>query len=149
MTDHGGAGQETYGSRGTPHEIVNPSSMAAPAGFSHAVVTTPGRTIYLGGQTAQRGDGSIVGETLVEQFEHAAGNLAAVLDACGARPHHLAALTVYTTRVGEYRESLSGIGKAYRRRLGRHYPAMALFGVTELFDPAFLIELVGVAVVPE
>jgi enamine deaminase RidA (YjgF/YER057c/UK114 family) len=36
-----------------------------------------------------------------------------------------------------------------RRHLGRHYPATALFGVTELFDPAALVELVCTAVVPD
>jgi enamine deaminase RidA (YjgF/YER057c/UK114 family) len=37
----------------------------------------------------------------------------------------------------------------YRRHLGRHYPAMALFGVTGLFDPACRVELMCIAVVPD
>ena len=35
----------------------------------------------------------------------------------------------------------------HQRHFGKHYPAMALFGVTGLFDPAAMVELVGVAVV--
>lgn len=145
-----GTGQSVgaAGSR-TPHHVVNPPSMGPATGFAHALVAAPGRVVYLGGQTAQLPDGSITGRSIVEQFDRAASNLAAVLDACGAGPEHLTTLTVYTTDVPAYRASLREIGLAYRRYLGRHYPAMALFGVTELFDPAALVELVAVAVVPE
>jgi enamine deaminase RidA (YjgF/YER057c/UK114 family) len=57
-------------------------------------------------------------------------------------------LTIYTTEVDGYRESLGPIGAAYRDVFGRHYPAMALFGVRELFDPEAKIELVAVAQIP-
>jgi enamine deaminase RidA (YjgF/YER057c/UK114 family) len=53
------------------------------------------------------------------------------------------------TDVEAYRAARSELGKCWKDRLGRHYPAMALLGVTELFDPAAMVELVGVAVVPE
>ena len=36
--------------------------------------------------------------------------------------------------------------RVWRRRFGRHYPAMGLFGVTELFDAEAKVELMGVAV---
>ncbi|HYO61242.1 MAG TPA: RidA family protein, partial [Actinomycetota bacterium] len=45
--------------------------------------------------------------------------------------------------------SLAEIGAAYREHFGRHYPAMALFEVSGLFEPDALVELVGVAVVPD
>ena len=38
--------------------------------------------------------------------------------------------------------------EAWRKHFGRHYPAMGLFGVTELFEPDALVELMGVAVLP-
>lgn len=131
------------------HGMVNPPSMAPATGFSHGLVAAPGRLVYLGGQTAAGADGSIGEASLVDQFGRAAANVAAVLDACGARPDHLVQLTVYTTDLPAYRSSLREIGHAYRRHLGRHYPAMALFGVTALFDPAALVELMAVAVIPE
>ena len=133
----------------TPHRVVNPPAMAPAVGFAHAVVAAPGRLVMLGGQTAQAPDGSIVGATLVEQWDRAAANLAAALDAVGARPEHLTSMVVYTTDMAAYRSSLREIGEAYRRRLGRHYPSMALLGVRELFDPAALVELVATAVVPD
>lgn len=39
-------------------------------------------------------------------------------------------------------------GGVYRRHFGHHYPAMALLGVSALFDDAAKVELVGVAVIP-
>jgi enamine deaminase RidA (YjgF/YER057c/UK114 family) len=133
----------------TPHRVVNPAAMAPAVGFAHAVVAAPGRIVFLGGQTAQAPDGSIVGTTVVEQWDSAAGNLVAALEAAGGRPEHLTSVVVYTTDLPAYRASLSDLGRVYRRHFGRHYPAMALLGVGELFDPDALVELVATAVVPD
>jgi enamine deaminase RidA (YjgF/YER057c/UK114 family) len=58
-------------------------------------------------------------------------------------------LHVYTTEAGVYRARLAELGAVYRRHLGRHYVAAALFEVAGLFDPAAKVELVGIAVVPD
>ncbi|GAB1511161.1 RidA family protein [Actinophytocola sp. KF-1] len=130
------------------HEIVTAPGLAEPVGFAHAVVAAPGRTVYLGGQTAQGPDGAIVGSTMAEQFDQAAGNVVAALAAAGATPDHLVSLIIYTTAVGEYRTALKELGPLWRKHFGRHYPAVALLGVAELFDEAAKIELVGTAVIP-
>ncbi len=127
-------------------ELINSADLAAPVGFSHAV--RAGDTVYLAGQTAQAADGAIVGETISEQFDVAAANLMTALRAAGGEPDDLVSLQVFVTSVAEYRESLSGLGQTWRRHFGRRYPAMGLFGVTELFDPAARVELMGVAVLP-
>jgi enamine deaminase RidA (YjgF/YER057c/UK114 family) len=131
------------------HQLVAPPELAPAVGFSHAVVAAPGRTVYLGGQTAQRPDGSIAGDTLVDQFDAALANLVAVLDAVGARPEHLVQMIVYTTDAAAYRAGLRELGAAYRRHLGKHYPAMAFFEIAGLFDPAALVEIVATAVIPD
>jgi enamine deaminase RidA (YjgF/YER057c/UK114 family) len=125
-------------------ELINSPDLAEPAGFSHAVKS--GETVYLAGQTAQAPDGSIVGQSVVEQFDRAAANLMTALRAAGGGPDDLVSLQVFVTAVAEYRDSLPGLGRVWRRHFGRRYPAMGLFGVTELFDPAAKVELMGVAV---
>jgi enamine deaminase RidA (YjgF/YER057c/UK114 family) len=125
-------------------ELINSPDLAAPVGFSHAV--RAGDTIYLGGQTAQAPDGSITGETIADQFDVAAGNLVTALRAAGGEPSDLVSLQVFVTDVGEYKQSLLALGKVWRKHFGRRYPAMGLFGVTELFDPEAKVELMGVAV---
>lgn len=131
------------------HEIRNPEELAPARGFSHAVIAASGRTLYLGGQTAHGPDGLLHGVTIVEQFDLAAANVVTALAAAGARPEDLVSLQIFVTDAEEYRASLEPIGRIWRERLGRHYPAMALFEVAGLFDPAAKVELVGVAVIPE
>jgi enamine deaminase RidA (YjgF/YER057c/UK114 family) len=125
-------------------ELINSSELAPATGFSHAV--RAGDTVYLAGQTAQTPDGQIVGDTIVEQFDRAAANLMTALRAAGGEPDDLVSLQVFVTAVAEYKESLPGLGRVWRRHFGRRYPAMGLFGVTELFDPAAKVELMGIAV---
>jgi len=130
------------------NEIVNSPDLAEPVGFAHAVVAAPGRTVYLGGQTAQGRDGSIVGATLAEQVDVAAGNVVTALAAAGATPDQLVSLVIYTTVVAEYKAALKELGPLWRKHFGRHYPAVALLGVAALFDEEAKIELVGTAVIP-
>ena len=126
----------------TEHRIVNPAELEAPVGFAHAVVAAPGRAVYLGGQIGE-------GETVAEQFDAAAGKLLASLRAAGGEANHLVSLVVYVTDVDEYRASLGELGEVWRNRFGRRYPAMALVGVAELFEPGAKVELMGTAVVPD
>jgi enamine deaminase RidA (YjgF/YER057c/UK114 family) len=125
-------------------ELINSPELAPPIGFSHAV--RAGNTVYLAGQTALAPDGSIVGETIAEQFDVAAGNLMTALRAAGGGPDDLVSLQVFVTSVSEYKQSLMALGRVWRTHFGRRYPAMGLFGVTELFDAAAKVELMGVAV---
>ena len=131
-----------------PHELINPPEMLSPLGFSHAVVAAEGRTVYLAGQTGHRADGTLAGETLVEQFDQALQNVVAALSAAGGRPEQLVRVHIYVTDAADYRGRLRALGDAWRRHLGPHYPAVALFEVAGLFDPDARVELVGTAVVP-
>ncbi len=130
------------------HEIVTAPDLPAPKGYAHAVIAAPGRTVHVGGQTAQASDGSIAGATMVEQFDLAARNVVSALRAAGGEPDHLVSLQVYVTDLSAYRESMRELGAVWRAHFGRRYPAMAVIGVTELFDPRAMVELVGVAVIP-
>jgi enamine deaminase RidA (YjgF/YER057c/UK114 family) len=120
--------------------IVNPPELPEPVGFAHAVVARG--AVYLGGQTGE-------GETIAEQFDSAAGKVVTALRAAGGEPEHLVSLVVYVTDVDEYRASLTELGEVWRRHFGRRYPAMALIGVSALFEPDAKVELMGVAVLPD
>ncbi len=130
------------------HEVVNPDGLAPAIGFSHAVIAAPGRTVFLGGQTAHGADGVVRGETVREQFDAAIENLVTALEAVGGRPQDVVSVQIFVTDAAAYRGALRPIGETWRRRFGTHYPAMALFEVSALFDPAAKVELLAVAVVP-
>ncbi|MEA2510167.1 MAG: hypothetical protein QOG21_2249 [Actinomycetota bacterium] len=131
------------------HEFFNPETLAPPVGFSHAVVPASGKTVYLGGQTGVDGAGKVVAPGLVEQFDSAAANVITALEAAGGQADHLVSIQIFVTSAAEYRRSLKEIGEVYRKHFGRHYPALALFEITGLFDPDAKVELWCVAVIPD
>jgi len=119
-------------------EIIDVPELPPPRGFSHAVKAD--NTVYLAGQIG-------AGDTLAEQFDGAAANLITALRAAGGEPDDLVSLQLFVTDVGEYRASALELGRVWREHFGRRYPAMGLFGVTELADPAAKVELTGIAVI--
>ncbi|MFR9673264.1 RidA family protein [Streptomyces sp. TR06-5] len=125
---------------------INPDGLAPPKGFSHAVTVTGGRLVFLAGQTALDDDGRITGADLPAQFARALANLLAALRAAGGTPAGLTRVTVYTTDVAAYRRHAPELGKVWRELAGLDYPAMALIGVTRLWDEEALVEVDGVAV---
>jgi enamine deaminase RidA (YjgF/YER057c/UK114 family) len=133
----------------TPHEVVVPQGLPQPRGFNHAVVTRGGRTVWLAGQTALDADGQVVAPgDVVAQFEVALGNLLASLRAAGGEPQHLVTLTTYIVDMEDYRAHARDIGGVWKRLVGAYYPAMAGIGVARLWDVEALVEVQGVAVVP-
>lgn len=121
--------------------------MAPAIGFSYGALSAEGRLLHIAGLTGHREDGAI-DESLVDQFGVACEAVANVIGEAGGEPTDLVSMTIYTTEIETYRASLGPLGERYRQVFGRHYPPMALFGVSELFDPAARVELVCVAVVP-
>lgn len=129
-------------------ERVNPPDLSPPAYFSHAVVATGSRVVFLAGQTALDGDGKVTGDTLPEQFTRALTNLLTALRADKRFPANLARVTVYATDVAAYREHARELGRIWRDLAGRDYPAMAVVQVVRLWDEEAMIELDGFAVLP-
>ena len=124
----------------SPHRIVNAPELGEPSGVSHAILAT-GTTVYLAGQLGE-------GATIADQFDGAARNLIVALKAAGGDAEDLVSLQIFVTDVRAYKDARREIGQAWRKHFGRHYPAMGLFGITELFEPGALVELMGVAVLP-
>jgi enamine deaminase RidA (YjgF/YER057c/UK114 family) len=120
--------------------IVNPPELPEPIGFAHAVVAAG--AVYLGGQIGE-------GASLVEQFDSAASRVLTALKAAGGEPEQLVSLVIYTTDIDGYRAASKELGEVWRRHFGRHYPAMALIGVSALFEPGAQVELMGVAVLDD
>jgi enamine deaminase RidA (YjgF/YER057c/UK114 family) len=129
-------------------ERVNPAELAPPKGFSHAV-TGRGVTVFLAGQTALDSAGTITGEGITAQFEQALSNLLTALRAAGGEPAQLASLTVYATDIPGYRAHAAELGQVWRRLAGRDYPAMAVIGISRLWDEEALVELQGHAILPD
>ncbi|MEV8451572.1 RidA family protein [Streptomyces sp. NPDC052095] len=132
----------------SPVHRINPVDLAPPTGFSHAVTVTGSQLVFLAGQTALDERGKIVGDCLTDQFATALANLLTALRAAGGAPTDLARVTVYATDVADYREHAAELGRTWRQLAGRDYPAMAVVGISRLWDEQALVEIDGVAVLP-
>jgi len=128
-------------------ERINPESLAAPIGFSHAVAVEGKRIIFLAGQTALDANGVIVGQGIIEQFEKALSNLLTALAESGGNPSQLTKLTIFSVDPGDYRAHAKDLGAVWKRLVGRDYPAMTLVGVTRLWDAEALVEIEGFAAI--
>ena len=127
--------------------IINPEELGAPKGWNNGMlVQALGRTLFIAGQTARDATGKVPVGDLVSQFDRALGNALAVLRQAGGQPSDIGRFTIYVTDMAQYRANLKPLGEVYRRRMGTHYPAMALVEVTSLVDPGAVVEIEATAV---
>lgn len=129
-------------------ELVNPESLGAPKGFSHGVLAPAGASIlFVAGQIGTDASARLVAGGFVAQFERALANVRTVVEAAGGEVGSIVRLTVYVTDKRLYLDALRPVGEAYRRVLGRHFPAMALLEVSGLVEPGALVEIEGTAAI--
>lgn len=127
--------------------IVNPESLGEPRGWSHGILAPAGgRILFVAGQTARGSDGAIVSGGFVAQFEAALERVLRVVREAGGESRNVGRMTIYVTDLAAYRGSLGSLGEAWRRQMGRHYPAMALVEVQGLVDEGALVEIEATAV---
>jgi enamine deaminase RidA (YjgF/YER057c/UK114 family) len=129
-------------------ERLNPEGLSTPAAYSHVVRARGGSTIYLAGQTPIDAAGNVVGEgDFAAQARQVFANIRAALAAVGADFSHLVRTTTY---IVNYTPALrEALGAARLEAFGEVKPASTLLGVQALANPAYLIEIEGIAVVPD
>lgn len=127
---------------------INPEELAEPQGFAHGWLVEGGdaKTLYLAGQCAHGGDGNLVGRgDLVRQLDVALGNIGCVLRDAGMAFTDVVQLNFYVRSRDDYSAARREFGRIWRGHCGKHFPAMAMFMVSSLFDPDALIEIQGIA----
>jgi len=126
--------------------IINPEELGAPRGWNNGMLArTGGRTLFIAGQTARDASGLVAAADLVAQFDRTLGNVLTVLRQAGGEPGDIGRFTIYVTDMAEYRASLKPLGEVYRRRMGAHFPTMALVAVRSLVDPQAVVEIEATA----
>jgi enamine deaminase RidA (YjgF/YER057c/UK114 family) len=125
-----------------------PTGWPRPKGYSNGI-SARGRTIVTAGVIGWDEAERIVAPDLPGQLRQLLGNILNVLEEDGAGPEHIVRMTWYVVDLDEYRDSLAEIGAVWREVMGRHFPAMAVVGVTGLVEPAARIEIEATAMVPD
>jgi enamine deaminase RidA (YjgF/YER057c/UK114 family) len=128
---------------------VRPEGWKPPVGYENGIlVQAGGRHLFVAGQIAWNADQKLVGGgDMVRQFVQALDNVLVVVREAGGRPEEIVRMTVYVTDKKAYLEAARAIGEAWRPRLGRHYPAMALVQVADLLEEGALVEIEATAVI--
>src|SRR5258705_3694782 len=128
-------------------EHIRPSGLHHNPAYSHVVVASGARTIYIAGQVSTDDEGRVVGEgDLAAQTTQVMHNIGLALKAAGASHADIVKITTFV--VGYKPELRPIIGKARSAFFeGMEPPASTLVGVTALAAPEWLIEIEAVAVV--
>jgi enamine deaminase RidA (YjgF/YER057c/UK114 family) len=128
-------------------QILQPKDWAAPKGYSNGVAAE-GRQICIAGQIGWTAQAKLVSADFVAQVEQALANIVAVLAEVGGTPAHIVRMTWYLTDKPEYMARQKEIGDAYRRVIGRHFPAMTAVVVAGLIEDGAKVEIEATAVIP-
>ncbi|MBI1764685.1 MAG: RidA family protein [Acidobacteria bacterium] len=127
---------------------LNPATLfpSLPSGFSQAVVTTPGRIVFLSGQTAWDANKQIVGgNDLGAQTRQALQNVRLGVEAAGGALADVVSLRLYI--VNPQPGDTGQVGEALREFFPTDKPpASTWIGVTSLAVPEFLVEIEAIAV---
>ena len=123
--------------------VIAPHGLTPPRGYAHGVRT--GNLLAVAGQIGWDEAGRMVSDDFVRQFEQALSNVIAVVRAGGLRPADVIQMRIYVTDKKEYAARARDVGAAWRRQMGRHYPAMALVQVAALLEDAAKVEIEALA----
>jgi enamine deaminase RidA (YjgF/YER057c/UK114 family) len=128
-------------------QTLHPKHWAPAKGFANGVAAE-GRQVFVAGQIGWDAEQRFVSDDFVAQVEQALRNIVEVLAEADARPEHVVRLTWFVTDKREYIARLSEVGQAYRRVMGRNFPAMTLVQVVALVEDRAKVEIEATAVIP-
>ncbi len=130
------------------HRIIQPQGWAVAKGYANGMLSETG-TLYVGGQIGWDENQVFRSHDFIGQMEQALRNVMAVVEAAGGKAEHLVRLTWYVTDKREYLARQAEVGQAYRRVLGRHFPAMTMVVVAGLVEDEALVEIEATAEIPQ
>lgn len=126
-------------------EIIQPEKLFHAEGFTHAVVSTGEKTVYISGQLPWDENFQIVGEgSLAEQSRKVYENIQHVLDEIGATWENVVKTTIYTTKPYE-NEIIANVKHEFLK--GAASPAETMIGVNSLAAPGLLVEIEAIVVI--
>ena len=132
----------------TEHQFLHPRTWKQPKGFANGIAAE-GRLVFLAGQVGWNAEQIFESEDFVEQTRQALANIATLVAEAGGKPEHIVRLTWFVLDKRDYLSRLRELGDAYRRVMGKHFPAMSLVQVGALVEDKAKVEIEATAVVPK
>jgi len=128
------------------HDVIQPEGWKPARGYANGIIARDG-TLYLGGQIGWNADQVFEATDFAGQTEQALRNIVDIVETAGGKTTDIVRLTWFVTDKREYVARQREIGEAYRRVIGRHFPAMSLLVVAGLLEDQALVEIEATAVI--
>ncbi len=128
--------------------VLLPPEWLPPQGYANGIEAAAGRVVFIAGQVGWDARQRFHSAELAPQFAQALDNVLAVLAVAGGQPAHICRVTAFCVDRDAYLEARTELGRIWRERMGRHYPAMSMIFVADLLDHPAKIELEATAVLP-
>lgn len=128
------------------HSLISPDGWAPAKGYANGVMTKDGQ-LFVGGQIGWNAQQVFETHDFIGQMEQTLRNILAVVEAAGGSAESITRLTWFVIDKKEYAARQSEVGAAYRKVLGKHFPAMTMVVVAGLVEDEALIEIEATAVI--
>jgi len=134
----------------TQIKSILPEGWARGRGYSHAMVAQGQRWVIVAGQLPGP-SGKLPVEANLDcgkQWAIALQNVVDAVKAAGGKPEHIVSLRAFVTSIAEFHASGAGVGEAWGKTMGKHFPAMTLVEISKLVDPNAKVEIEAMALLP-
>jgi len=128
------------------HKQIQPEDWKPAKGYANGILAD-GPQLYVGGQIGWNKDQVFETHDFIGQMEQTLRNIIEVVEAAGGVVTDIVKLTWYVIDKQEYLARQKEVGEAYRRVMGKHFPAMAMLVVSGLVEDEALIEIEATAVI--
>ncbi|KPP87603.1 MAG: putative translation initiation inhibitor, yjgF family [Rhodobacteraceae bacterium HLUCCO07] len=125
-------------------KTIQPEGWAPALGYANGMLMEDG-TLHIAGQIGWNAQKVFERHDFIGQMEQALENIAAIVRAAGGDATDIGRLTWFVKDKAEYMAHQREIGAAYRRVLGRHFPAMSLIVIKDLVEDDALLEIEATA----
>ena len=127
------------------HQVISPQGWAPAKGYANGVLAH-GNQLYVGGQIGWNAEQQFETHDFIGQMEQTLKNIVSVVTSAGGRIEDITRLTWYVVDKREYLARQREVGEAYRKAMGRHFPAMTMVVVAGLIEDDALIEIEATAI---
>lgn len=125
-------------------EYMNPSGIADPSASGFTAVVKAGNTVYIAGMVAQDENGNVVGAGDTEaQTRQIWRNIEVAVTAAGGSLADIVKTTTYVTGI----EHGAAVRAVRNELFPSNPPTSTLLVVSELANPAYVVEIESIAVV--
>lgn len=128
------------------HDIIQPDGWKPAKGYANGIRGRDGH-LFIGGQIGWTAEQVFESHDFIGQMEQALRNIISVVDAAGGAATDITRLTWYVTDKKEYLARQREVGQAYRRVMGKHFPAMTMVVVAGLVEDEALLEIEATALI--